>query len=201
MMLNGIIFNDMWLLVNDVKPKKMEHIMLTRYQECAMDYWRIGVNEDMVKDIFQHVFKDSTNMLVLRAVVNVCADVLYATDQDVTKAFINIIKSRTNISSKKYIKKLLRAAHNAFFNMGRECKYEEGSIITFPEVLGNRPLMRNGNPVTDAVRTTVLDEWKKVEADRKSRYMVNTKKSKAIIKVNEDGKEDAEDMSELMHVH
>ena len=201
MMLNGIIFNDMWPLVNNVTPKKKENIILTRYQECEMDYWRIGVTQDMVKDIFEHVFKDSTNILVLRAVVNICGDVLYATDQDVTKAFINIIKSRTNISSKKYIKKLLRAAYNAFFNMGRECKYEEGSIITYPEVLGNRPLMRNGNPVTDAVRTTVLDEWKKIESSRKSRYMVSITQSSKKSKTNIEGKEDKEDMRELTRVH
>lgn len=206
MMLNGIIFNDMWPLVNGVKPKKMEQIMLIRYQECTIDYWRIGVTQDMVKNIFDNVFKDSTNMRVLKAVVNVCGDVLYATDQDVTKAFIDIIKSRTNISSKKYIKKLLRAAHNAFFNMGRECKYEEGSIITYPEVLGNKPLMRNGNPITDAVRRSVLDEWKKVETNRKSRYMVNTtqcaNKSKDIVKVKTDVEGgDAEDVQELIRVH
>lgn len=206
MMLNGIIFNDMWSLVKDTKPKKMEQIILTKYQECTMDYWRIGITQDMVKDILENIFKVSSNMFVLRAVFNICGDVLYATDQDVIKAFTNIIKSRINISSKKYIKKLLRSAHNAFFSMGREYKYEEGDIITYPEVLGNRPLMRNGNPVTEAVRATVIDEWKKVEASRKSRYMVNTIATKQDVKnskVNIDvkGEEDDEDVRELVRVH
>jgi hypothetical protein len=176
MVLNGIVFADMWQIVKELKPSQVEATMMCFYQENIVNYWRVGITDALVKEMCTKVFQDATQMRVLRFVNDACGDLLYATDQDVKKAYINFIETHTNISSKKYIKKLLRAGHSAFFDIGRECKYEKGTILTLPDVLGSKPLMRNGNPVTDAIRQSVLDEFKKLEHERKGRYMAEVSK-------------------------
>jgi hypothetical protein len=173
----GVIFNDMWKVAKTCKPSEVEDIVMSMYS--TQKYKMFGITVDMVKEMCRLVFKKRTHLLMLRVVDEFCGNPLYATDQHVQKAIVNYIENRNLIARKKYVKKLLRSAHAAFFGIGRELKWEDNDILTYPPQLAQlagQPLMNTGNPMTEAVKTFVLDEFKILATGRATRYMVKTVK-------------------------
>jgi hypothetical protein len=177
MQYNAIIFFDAWPIMKVCKPNEMMDKLSSIYKENDLHYWRIGMTEQMFKDMHSNVFHNAPIMYVLRMIddafgVDRRGNLLFVNEYEVKQAFVNFINTNTSITSKRYVKNLLTAAHSAFFNIGRERKYEKGKLSTYPEIVSGKPLMNNGNPLTDSTKRSVLDEFKKLENQRQSRYMV-----------------------------
>lgn len=177
MQCNAIVFKDVWKHIKNVKPKYIQDKLHEIFKNNESYYWRIGITINIFDDMYTKVLKEPKNIRVLKIIDKFTkdGDILFATESEVKESLIDYITNSTSITSKKYLKKLLYSTHSALFNIGRECKYEEGKIITTPVVIGERPLMNNGNPMTATTKKAILDTFKGFAKQRQGKYKVVTK--------------------------
>lgn len=188
--IKAIVFNLTWdslkqrHISNEQRTSLFGEFIPTIHNELQK-YRLIDTNDNILQSVLQNLYLHPERMSALRSVDKYLSDkspddektgayhLLFAKEKDIHEAIKERILNTTNIAQTSYVIRILYITHGAFFEMGREYKWnDEQSICVRQQYNDELPVINAGNPLTESTIKAVKKWWKDdVQPSRATKYV------------------------------
>jgi hypothetical protein len=188
--IKAVVFNMTW---DSIKQRHLSNRQRTEiFNESIpaihtelQKYRLIDTNDNILQSVLQNLYLHPERMSALRAIDNYLSEkssdddktgayhLLFAKEKDIHEAIKERILNTTNIAQTSYVIRILYMTHGAFFDIGREYKWnDQQSVCVRQQYNDVLPVINAGNPLTESTIKAVKKWWKDdVKSSRSTKYI------------------------------
>lgn len=188
--IKAIAFNVTWDSIKekhlgDTERVRIFNSFIPTIRNELQKYHLHDTNDNIIQGVLNNLYLHPQRMSALRSIdaylTNKSPDdektgayhLLFAKEKDIHEAIKERILETTNIAQTSYVIRISYMTHGAFFEMGREYKWnDEQSVCVRQQYNDELPVINAGNPLTESTIGAVKKWWKDdVQSSRATKYV------------------------------
>lgn len=188
--IKAIAFNLTWDSIKekhlgDTERVRIFNSFIPTIRNELQKYHLHDTNDNIIQGVLNNLYLHPQRMSALRSIdaylTNKSPDdektgayhLLFAKEKDIHEAIKERILETTNIAQTSYVIRISYMTHGAFFEMGREYKWnDQQSVCVRQQYNDELPVINAGNPLTESTIGAVKKWWKDdVQSSRATKYV------------------------------